>query len=224
MTLYKEPEIITQAQINEELQHCQDSAKLDYEIIVRKHKTKMWTAIFGIFKSGIFSVFKLDKLGTIVTRLIIIIAIIAGIMFIAKYIRTSIANNAIKEQKAHVQVLADANKNLAESVQREIRTQQINDAVAQEAIEQKDKLRDEYLKLQQEYRQKEAELLRQFESKLAKLGSKTPSPRLDNQIAKVTVDNDIHLSQIRIDYLWQVYCKSSSNTQECKDYKGDTKI
>ena len=213
MTLYKEPEIITQAQINEELQHCQDSAKLDYEIIVRKHKTKMWTAIFSIF-----------KLGTLANRVLIIIAILAGLLGIAKYVHNSITNNAIKEQKAHVEVLADANKNLAESVQREIRTQQINDTVAQEAIEQKDKLRDEYLKLQQEYKQKEAELLQQFESKLAKLGSKTPSPRLDSQIAKVTVDNDIHLSQIRIDYLWQVYCKSSSNTQECKDYKGDTKI
>lgn len=206
MTLYKEPEIITQAQINEEIQHSQDSAKLDYEIIVRKHKTKMWTAIFSIF-----------KLGTLANRVLIIIAILAGLLGIAKYVHNSIANNAIKEQKAHVQVLADANKNLAESVQREIRTQQINDTVAQEAIEQKDKLRDEYLKLQQEYKQKEAELLRQFESKLAKLGSKTPSPKLDSQIAKVTIDNDIHLSQIRIDYLWQVYCKSSSNTQECKD-------
>lgn len=217
MTLYKEPEIITQAQINEELQHCQDSAKLDYEIIVRKHKTKMWTAIFGIFSS----IFKLDPLAK---RILIVIAILAGLIGIAKYVHSSITNNAIKEQKAHVQVLADANKNLAESVQREIRTQQINDTVTQEAMEQKDKLRDEYLKLQQEYRQKEAELLQQFESKLAKLGSKTPSPKLDNQIARVTIDNDIHLSQIRIDYLWQVYCKSSSNTQECKDYKGDTKI
>lgn len=213
MTLYKEPEIITQAQINEEIQHCQDSAKLDYEIIVRKHKTKMWTAIFGIF-----------KLGTLANRILIIIAIIAGLIGIAKYVHTSITNNAIKEQKAHVQVLADANKNLAESVQREIRTQQINDTVTQEAIEQKDKLRDEYLKLQQEYKQKEAELLQQYESKLAKLGAKAPSPRLDSQIAKVTTDNDIHLSQIRIDYLWQVYCKSSSNTQECKDYKGNTRI
>ena len=213
MTLYKEPEIITQAQINEEIQHSQDSAKLDYEIIVRKHKTKMWTAIFSIF-----------KLGTLANRVLIIIAILAGLLGIAKYVHNSITNSAIKEQKAHVQVLADANKNLAESVQREIRTQQINDTVAQEAIEQKDKLRDEYLKLQQEYKQKEAELLQQFESKLAKLGSKTPSPKLDSQIAKVTIDNDIHLSQIRIDYLWQVYCKSSSNTQECKDYKGDTKI
>lgn len=224
MTLYKEPEIITQAQINEEIQHSQDSAKLDYEIIVREHKTKMWTVIFGIFKSGIFSVFKLDKLGTIVTRLIIIIAIIAGLMFITKYVRNTIANNAIKEQKAHVQVLADANKNLAESVQREIRTQQINDTIAQEAIEQKDKLRDEYIKIEKEYKQKEAELLRQYETKLARLGSKAPSPRLDSQIAKVTEDNDVHLSQIRIDYLWQVYCKSSSNTQECKDYKGNTRI
>ena len=213
MTLYKEPEIITQAQINEELQHYQDSAKLDYEIIVRKHKTKMWTAIFSIF-----------KLGTLANRVLIIIAILAGLLGIAKYVHNSITNNAIKEQKAHVEVLADANKNLAESVQREIRTQQINDTVTQEAIEQKDKLRDEYLKLQQEYKQKEAELLQQFESKLARLGSKSPSPRLDSQIAKVTIDNDIHLSQIRIDYLWQVYCKSSSNTQECKDYKGDTKI
>lgn len=213
MTLYKEPEIITQAQINEEIQHCQDSAKLDYEIIVRKHKTKMWTAIFSIF-----------KLGTLANRVLIIIAILAGLLGIAKYVHNSITNNAIKEQKAHVEVLADANKNLAESVQREIRTQQINDTVAQEAIEQKDKLRDEYLKLQQEYKQKETELLQQYESKLAKLGAKAPSPRLDSQIAKVTIDNDIHLSQIRIDYLWQVYCKSSSNTQECKDYKGDTKI
>lgn len=213
MTLYKEPEIITQAQINEEIQHSQDNAKLDYEIIVRKHKTKMWTAIFSIF-----------KLGTLANRILIIIAILAGLLGIAKYVHNSITNNAIKEQKAHVEVLADANKNLAESVQREIRTQQINDTVTQEAIEQKDKLRDEYLKLQQEYRQKEAELLRQFESKLAKLGAKAPSPRLDSQIARVTIDNDIHLSQIRIDYLWQVYCKSSSNTQECKDYKGDTKI
>ena len=213
MTLYKEPEIITQAQINEEIQHSQDSAKLDYEIIVRKHKTKMWTAIFSIF-----------KLGTLANRVLIIIAILAGLLGIAKYVHNSITNNAIKEQKAHVEVLADANKNLAESVQREIRTQQINDTVTQEAIEQKDKLRDEYIKLQQEYRQKEAELLQQFESKLAKLGAKAPSPKLDSQIAKVTIDNDIHLSQIRIDYLWQVYCKSSSNTQECKDYKGDTKI
>lgn len=224
MTLYKEPEIITQAQINEEIQHSQDSAKLDYEIIVRKHKTKMWTVILGIFKSGIFSVFKLDKLGTIATRVIIIIAIIAGLMFIINYVRSTIANNAIKDQKAHVQVLADANKNLAESVQREIRTQQINDTIAQEAIEQKDKLRDEYIKIEKEYKQKEAELLRQYETKLARLGSKAPSPKLDSQIAKVTEDNDIHLSQIRIDYLWQVYCKSSSNTQECKDYKGNTRI
>ena len=213
MTLYKEPEIITQAQINEELQHCQDGAKLDYEIIVRKHKTKMWTAIFSIF-----------KLGTLANRVLIIIAILAGLLGIAKYVHNSIISNAIKEQKAQVEVLEDDNKKLPESVQREIRTQQINDTVTQEAIEQKDKLRDEYLKLQQEYKQKEAELLQQFESKLAKLGSKTPSPRLDSQIAKVTIDNDIHLSQIRIDYLWQVYCKSSSNTQECKDYKGDTKI